>query len=71
MALIERYAELVVRCGINVQPDQGVVLYTDTAHLEIARAITQAAFEAGAAWVEPVWSDGPMRRSAVEHASVE
>ncbi|MGK5677927.1 aminopeptidase [Actinoplanes sp. URMC 104] len=71
MALIERFAALVVRAGVNVQPGQGVVLYTDTAHLEIARAVTQAAYEAGAAWVEPVWTDGPMRRSAVEHATVE
>ncbi|MCO8277004.1 aminopeptidase [Actinoplanes sp. TRM 88003] len=71
MALIERFAELVVRAGINVQPGQGVVLHTDTAHLEIARAVTEAAYAAGAAWVEPVWTDGPMRRSAVTHASVE
>ncbi|WP_127504388.1 aminopeptidase [Actinoplanes solisilvae] len=71
MALIQRFAELVVRAGINVQPGQGVVLHTDTAHLEIARAITRAAYEAGAAWVEPLWSDGPMRRAAVENATVE
>ncbi|WP_250036808.1 aminopeptidase [Paractinoplanes maris] len=71
MALIERFADLVVRGGINVQPGQGVVLHTDTAHLEIARAVTEAAYAAGAAWVEPIWSDGPMRRSAVRHSTVE
>ncbi|MBU2666595.1 aminopeptidase [Actinoplanes bogorensis] len=69
--VIERFAELVVRGGINVQPGQGVVIYTDTAHLEIARAVTEAAYAAGAAWVEPIWSDGPMRRSAVQHATIE
>jgi aminopeptidase len=71
MGQIERFAELVVRAGVNVQPGQGVVLDTDTAHLEIARAVVEAAYEAGAAWVEPVWSDGPMHRSAVDHATVE
>ncbi|MCY1142151.1 aminopeptidase [Actinoplanes sp. Pm04-4] len=71
MALIERFADLVVRAGINVQPGQGVVLHTDTAHVEIARAVTEAAYAAGAAWVEPVWTDGPMRRSAVSHSSVQ
>ncbi|GAB2616399.1 aminopeptidase [Paractinoplanes abujensis] len=71
MVVIERFAELVVRGGINVQPGQGVVLYTDTAHLEIARALTEAAYAAGAGWVEPIWSDGPMRRSAVRHATIE
>ncbi len=61
MALIERFADLVVRAGVNVQPGQGVILRTDTAHLEIARAVVEAAYAAGAAWVEPIWSDGPMQ----------
>ncbi|WP_436527684.1 aminopeptidase [Actinoplanes sp. HUAS TT8] len=71
MDWIERFADVVVRAGVNVQPGQGVVLNTDTAHLEIARAVVEAAYAAGAAWVEPIWSDGPMRRSEVDHASLE
>ena len=71
MGMIERFADLVVRAGVNVQPGQGVLLRSDTAHLEIARAVTEAAYAAGAAWVEPVWTDGPIRRSAVRHASLE
>ncbi|GIE92770.1 aminopeptidase [Paractinoplanes rishiriensis] len=67
---IERFADLVVRAGVNVQPGQGVVVDTDTAHLEIARAVVEAAYAAGAAWVEPNWSDGPMQRSAVDHLTV-
>jgi aminopeptidase len=71
MEMVERFADLVVRAGVNVQPGQGVMLRSDTAHLEIARAVTEAAYSAGAAWVEPVFTDGPMRRSAVDHATVE
>ena len=71
MGQVERFADLVVRAGVNVQPGQGVVLRSDTAHLEIARAVVEAAYQAGAAWVEPVFTDGPMRRSAVDHATVE
>ena len=71
MGQIERFADLVVRAGVNVQPGQGVVLDTDTAHLEIARAVVEAAYRAGAGWVETVWTDGPMRRSAIDHASLE
>jgi aminopeptidase len=71
MDRIERFADVVVRAGVNIQPGQGVILRTDTAHLEIARAVVEAAYAAGAAWVEPIWSDGPMRRSAVDHASLE
>jgi aminopeptidase len=71
MDRIERFADVVVRAGVNIQPGQGVVLRTDTAHLEIARAVVEAAYAAGAAWVEPVWTDGPIRRSAVDHAALE
>ncbi len=71
MDWIERFADVVVRAGVNVQPGQGVVLNTDTAHLEIARAVVEAAYAAGAAWVEPIWSDGPMRRSEVDHSSLD
>jgi aminopeptidase len=71
METIDRFAELVVRAGANVQPGQGVVLRADTAHLEIARAVVERAYVAGAAWVETVFTDGPMRRSAVDHASLE
>jgi aminopeptidase len=71
MDWIERFADVVVRAGVNIQPGQGVVLTTDTAHLEIARAVTEAAYAAGAAWVEPIWTDGPMRRSEVDHLSLD
>ncbi|MEU4419746.1 aminopeptidase [Actinoplanes sp. NPDC024001] len=70
MDRIQRFAEVAVRAGVNLQPGQGLVLRTDTAHLEIARAVVAAAYAAGAAWVEPVWSDGPMRRSAVDHGDL-
>ena len=71
MELIERFADLVVRAGANVQPGQLVVVRADTAHLPIVRAVVERAYSAGASWVEPVLTDGPIRRSAVDHATVE
>jgi aminopeptidase len=68
---LERFAELVVRIGANVQPGSGVLLGTDIAHLEIARAVVEHAYAAGAPWVEIEWSDGPIRRSRLTHASIE
>lgn len=68
MDRMKRFAEVVVRAGVDLQRGQGLVLTTDTAHLEVARAVVEAAYAAGAGWVEPVWTDGPMRRSAVDHA---
>jgi aminopeptidase len=68
---LERFADLVVRVGANVQPGSGVMLGADIAHLEIARAVVERAYAAGAAWVEVEWSDGPIRRSRLTHASIE
>jgi aminopeptidase len=68
---LERFAELVVRVGANVQPGSGVLLGTDIAHLEIARAVVEHAYAAGAPWVEIEWSDGPIRRSRLTHSSIE
>jgi aminopeptidase len=68
---LERFADLAVRVGVNVQPGSGVLLNADTAHLEIARAVVERAYAAGAAWVEVVWSDGPIRHSRLTHASIE
>jgi aminopeptidase len=68
---LERFADLVVRVGANVQPGSGVLLGSDIAHLEIARAVVERAYVAGASWVEVEWSDGPIRRSRLTHESIE
>jgi aminopeptidase len=71
MVRLKRFADLVVRVGANVQPGSNVMLGTDVAHLEIARAVAERAYVAGAAWVEILWSDGPIRRSQLTHATIE
>jgi aminopeptidase len=68
---LRRFADLAVCVGANVQPGSGVLVTANTAHLEIARAVVERAYAAGAAWVEVEWSDGPMRRSRLTHASIE
>ena len=67
---LERFADLVVRVGANVQPGSAVLLSSDIAHLEIARAVVERAYAAGASWVEIEWSDGPIRRSRLTHADI-
>jgi aminopeptidase len=68
---VQRFADLVVHIGANVQPGSEVFLRSDVAHLELARAVVDSAYQAGAAWVEIDWSDGPVKRSQVAHASIE
>ena len=48
---LDRFADLVVRVGANVKPGSGVLLRTDIAHREIARAVVERAYAAGARWV--------------------
>ena len=69
--LISRLADLAVRVGVNVQPGQGIVLSADTAHMEIARAVAEKAYAAGAEWVDVQWDDGPIRKSRLTHAPLE
>ena len=68
---LERFADLVVRIGANVQPGSEVLLRSDTAHIDIARAVVERAYAAGASWVETELEDGPIRRSRLIHASMD
>ena len=51
--LLERYADLVVRVGANVQPGQEVVPMYQVEHVPIARAVAPASLQAGARRVLP------------------
>ena len=63
---LERYAELAVRAGANVQEGQEVVLTHQVEHVPIARAVARAAFRAGARRVHPLPTDLHIRRAAIE-----
>jgi aminopeptidase len=63
---LERYAELVVRVGINVQPGQEVFLYPDVEYHELARALARQAYQAGASYVHVLYRDGHVRRAMIE-----
>lgn len=46
--LLDRYAELIVRIGANVQPGQDVLLSSLVEHAPIVRAVAEHAYLAGA-----------------------
>jgi aminopeptidase len=66
--LIERYAEFVVRVGVNVQPGQDVHIGAQVEHAALARVITEQAYLAGARRVVVDYADQHVRRSAIKHA---
>jgi aminopeptidase len=69
--LIERYAELAVRVGANVQPGQLVEVLARVEHAPVARAVTRAAYAAGARYVDVAYTDQHVRRAMIERADEE
>jgi aminopeptidase len=65
---VERYAELAVRVGANVQPGQLVEVLARVEHAEVARAVTRSAYQAGARYVDVLYSDQHLRRALIEGA---
>jgi aminopeptidase len=68
---LRRYADLVVELGANVQPGQVVDLLSHPEHTPFVRALAQAAYAAGAAYVTVEWRDPLMRRALAEHGADE
>jgi aminopeptidase len=65
---VDRYAELAVRVGANVQPGQLVDVLARVEHAEVARAVARASYRAGARYVDVLYSDQHLRRALIEHA---
>jgi aminopeptidase len=63
---LERYAELVVRVGANVQSGQEVFLIPAVEHHDLARALTRQAYRAGASYVHVLYTDAHARRAMIE-----
>src|SRR4051794_38697270 len=66
---VDRYAELAVRVGANVQPGQLVDVIARVEHADVARAVARSAYRAGAAYVDVYYSDQHIRRALIELAS--
>ena len=71
MSREDRYAELVVRVGANVQPGQLVDVIARVEHAAVARAVTREAYKAGARYVDVYYTDQHIRRAMIEGAGDE
>jgi aminopeptidase len=66
--LLERYARLVCRVGVNLQPGQEVVINALPEQAEAARALAEEAYRVGASRVEIVYGDPHLQKAQVLHA---
>jgi len=63
---LDRYADLIVRVGANVQPGQTLFVNAGPEHLELVRAMARSAYGAGAAYVDVRYADAHVRRAMIE-----
>ncbi len=69
--ILEKYAELVLIKGVNVQQDQAVVVSAPIEGATFTRILAEKAYELGAKNVHINWSDDELVRLKYEHASDE
>jgi aminopeptidase len=67
-SLIDDYAKLVVRIGVNLQPGQRLFVDADVEHAPLVRAVVRAAYAAGASWVDVEYGDAFVKRELVAGA---
>lgn len=65
---LQKYAELAVKVGVNVQPNQKVYLTCTIENTEVAHAIAAEAYKAGASNVIVKYVDSTLARLKYEHA---
>jgi aminopeptidase len=70
-SMLERYADLIVSVGANVQPDQVVAIEASPEAAPLVHAIARLAYERGARYVDVGYFDGAVKRIRVEHAREE
>ena len=63
---LERYAELAVRVGANLQQGQTLFVSGMTAHAPLLRAMARAGYAAGARYVDVQYVDQHVRRAMIE-----
>jgi aminopeptidase len=71
MELLRRYAELVVRVGVDLRPGHDLLVDCSVEHAPFARALADAGYAAGARYVDVAYDDKPVRAARVAHAPEE
>jgi aminopeptidase len=67
-ATLERFADLVVGFGANVQRDQIVAIGCEPGKEYLVRALAASAYRHGAKFVDVGWFDPHVKRARVQHA---
>ena len=69
--VLREYARLIVRCGINVQKGQEVLVYADLDQPEFVQMVVEEAYKAKAKKVVVEWNYQPLQKIHVRYQSVK
>ena len=69
--VLREYARLIVRCGVNVQKGQEVLVYADLDQPEFVQMLVEEAYRAKASKVIVEWNYAPLEKIHVRHQSVK
>ena len=68
--VLREYAKLIVRCGVNVQKGQEVMVYADLDQPEFVQMVVEEAYKAKAKKVIVEWNYQPLAKIHVRYRSV-
>ena len=69
--ILRKYADLIVRKGINVQKGQDVLVYADLDQPEFVQMVVEACYKAKARKVTVEWNYDPLRKLHIRYQSVK
>lgn len=69
--LLEKYAELCVKVGINIKEGQPLVINAPIEGLEFVRLLSKSAYELGASEVHVNWSDETLTKLKYKNSPME
>ena len=69
--VLREYAKLIVKCGVNVQKGQEVIIYADLDQPEFVKMVVEEAYKAKAKKVTVEWSFQPLEKIHVRYQSVK
>ncbi|MBO4886623.1 MAG: aminopeptidase [Clostridia bacterium] len=69
--VLRKYAQLIARCGANVQKGQEVFIAAGLDQPEFVRMLAEACYRLGASRVVVDWEDQPLEKLRVKYCSLE
>ncbi len=66
--MLQRYAEVAVKVGLNLQRGQRLLIVTSIETVPLARQMTTCAYQAGAPLVDVIWRDQQLDLLRFQHA---